>query len=118
MSTHDLQSINGQYKFARQAARVRLADPELEGKRYSRNELSKDEGVLRLLVMQPTSFCNLDCSYCYLPDRHKLNRMSFETVDAVFTDLMTAPFLGRRLSVVWHAGEPLAVGLPFYVRAL
>ena len=25
-------------------------------------------GPLELLVVQPTPFCNLDCSYCYLPD--------------------------------------------------
>jgi uncharacterized protein len=73
---------------------------------------------LRLLVMQPTGFCNLNCSYCYLPDRHIANRMSFQTLDAVFTDLLTAPFLGKRLAVVWHAGEPLTVGIPFYERAV
>ncbi|MGB8507830.1 MAG: radical SAM protein, partial [Pyrinomonadaceae bacterium] len=73
---------------------------------------------LDLLVMQPTSFCNLDCTYCYLPNRHIAKRMSYETVDAVFTDLATAPFLGQRLTVVWHAGEPLAAGLPFYFRVV
>jgi len=73
---------------------------------------------LRLLVMQPTPFCNLDCSYCYLPHRNITKRMSQETVDAVFTDLLIAPFVGNRLSIVWHAGEPLVAGLPFYVRAL
>jgi len=24
---------------------------------------------LQLLVIQPTPFCNIDCRYCYLPDR-------------------------------------------------
>ena len=26
-------------------------------------------GTTRLLVMQPTAFCNIDCLYCYLPSR-------------------------------------------------
>lgn len=94
------------------AAQAHALRPEIPKERTEKYD------VLRLLVMQPTPFCNLDCSYCYLPDRDITKRMSLETVDAVFTDLMTAPFLGRRLSVVWHAGEPLAVGLPFYVKAI
>ena len=26
-------------------------------------------GPLELLVVQPTPFCNINCSYCYLPER-------------------------------------------------
>ena len=33
-------------------------------------------GPLTLAVIQPTSFCNLDCDYCYLPDRHLKNQLS------------------------------------------
>jgi uncharacterized protein len=29
-----------------------------------------DFGPIALVVLQPTSFCNLDCDYCYLPERH------------------------------------------------
>ena len=28
-------------------------------------------GPIGLVVVQSTSLCNLDCSYCYLPDRQK-----------------------------------------------
>ncbi|WBB56807.1 hypothetical protein O7601_12465 [Verrucosispora sp. WMMD573] len=28
------------------------------------------------LVVQPTSFCNLDCTYCYLPDRRIIRLMT------------------------------------------
>lgn len=84
----------------------------------SNTQFLLSDARLHLLVMQPTSFCNLDCSYCYLPGRYKNNRMSLETVDAVFTDLLAAPFLGQRLSIVWHAGEPLTVGRDFYAEAI
>ena len=35
---------------------------------------------LGLLVLQPTPFCNIDCSYCYLSDRRSTARMSLETL--------------------------------------
>ena len=34
---------------------------------------ASDYGPIGLLVIQSTSLCNLDCSYCYLPDRQKRN---------------------------------------------
>jgi uncharacterized protein len=37
---------------------------------------SAEVGPLELLVIQPTPFCNLNCSYCYLPDRQNTRKMS------------------------------------------
>lgn len=31
--------------------------------------LRLDPGPIEQLVLQPTPFCNLDCKYCYLPNR-------------------------------------------------
>ncbi|HMB75648.1 MAG TPA: radical SAM protein, partial [Kiloniellaceae bacterium] len=67
--------------------------------------------------MQPTAFCNLDCSYCYLPHRNDKRRMSMATLAAVFEDLFTSRFLGDRLTVVWHAGEPLVLPPAYYAEA-
>ncbi|WP_406059225.1 hypothetical protein [Micromonospora sp. NBC_00860] len=38
-------------------------------------------GSFHTLVVQPTSFCNLDCTYCYLPDRRSLwdNKGKFDS---------------------------------------
>jgi uncharacterized protein len=74
-------------------------------------------GPLDLLVIQPTPFCNLDCSYCYLPDRQNKRRISAATLDRLFarvfeSDLVRAPF-----TVVWHAGEPLVLRPSFYREA-
>lgn len=71
----------------------------------------------RLLVLQPTPFCNIDCSYCYLPARDDRSRMTLETVDAVAQRLLDDGLVGDELAVVWHAGEPLAVPPSFYEAA-
>jgi uncharacterized protein len=72
---------------------------------------------LELLVLQPSPFCNLDCSYCYLPDRSDKRRMSLETLDATLRKVAASPLLGPRLSIIWHAGEPTAVPSAWYEEA-
>jgi uncharacterized protein len=72
---------------------------------------------LGLLVIQPTPFCNIDCSYCYLGDRSNRTRMTISTVDAVVRFVRHIPLAKSPLSVVWHAGEPLVVPISFYEQA-
>lgn len=61
------------------------------------------------VVMQPTTLCNLDCAYCYLPFRADDRKMPVEVARAVATSVETFARAGR-FSVVWHGGEPLAAG--------
>ena len=74
-------------------------------------------GMIEMLVMQATPFCNLDCSYCYLPDRSSKQRMSDATIARTFERVFASPFLSDRLTVLWHAGEPLVPGVEYYERA-
>jgi uncharacterized protein len=67
-----------------------------------------------LLVIQPTPFCNIDCSYCYLPDRRSKSMVTTETLANLFAQLFTSGWVGDRLSVVWHAGEPMVMPVEFY----
>lgn len=61
------------------------------------------------VVMQPTTLCNMDCGYCYLPLRAQDRRMPVAVARAVATSVN--PWARRgRFSVVWHGGEPLAAG--------
>jgi len=71
-------------------------------------------GPINLVVIQPTSFCNLDCDYCYLPDRHIKNHLSLDLVEPIFKRIFTSPFFRQDATVCWHAGEPLAVPVTFY----
>ena len=71
-------------------------------------------GPINLVVIQPTSFCNLDCDYCYLPDRHIKNQLDLDLVEPIFKAIVTSPFFRQDATVCWHAGEPLAVPVAFY----
>jgi uncharacterized protein len=73
---------------------------------------------IHLAVIQPSPFCNIDCSYCYLPGRAALHRMSQETVKRSFQFLLEKPDrLVDPFVIAWHAGEPLAVPIDFYDSA-
>ena len=61
------------------------------------------------VVMQPTTLCNLDCVYCYLPARAVDRRMPVAVAEAVAAPANEWARQGR-FSVVWHGGEPLAAG--------
>jgi uncharacterized protein len=63
---------------------------------------------IRHVVMQPTTRCNLNCEYCYLPDRRLPLKMSPTVAAAVARSLERS---AHPISIVWHGGEPLALGL-------
>src|SRR5215213_9657981 len=74
-------------------------------------------GPLELLVVQPTPFCNLDCSYCYLPNRADTRRMSLTTLDRTFRWVAESGLVREPFTLLWHAGEPLAVPVAWYEAA-
>jgi uncharacterized protein len=73
---------------------------------------------LDLLVIQPTPFCNLNCSYCYLPDRQNSKKISLEMVEKIFERVFASSVVQRPFSVAWHAGEPLVLPISFYEEAI
>jgi uncharacterized protein len=62
------------------------------------------------VIMQPTTLCNLDCEYCYLPQRALDRPMAPEVADAVAASVNEWAAVAERFSVVWHGGEPMAAG--------
>lgn len=68
-------------------------------------------GQAKTLVLQPTTLCNLDCVYCYLPFRRLSNEMSPEVAQAVADSAADLIDPSGQLDIVWHGGEPLALGL-------
>jgi uncharacterized protein len=62
------------------------------------------------VVMQPNTRCNLDCQYCYLPNRKASLLMPQSVARAVAEALLTedAP---QPVDIVWHGGEPTYAGV-------
>ena len=69
---------------------------------------------IELLVIQPTPFCNIDCRYCYLPQRSSKAVVARETLVNLFTQVFASGWTGDGLSIVWHAGEPMVLPTGFY----
>lgn len=74
-------------------------------------------GPIRQLVVQGTSYCNLDCGYCYLPDRSSRTRLPVATVRRAAQVLAASGLLAGQLDVRWHAGEPLTLEPGYYDEA-
>ena len=76
-----------------------------------------DPPAIRVVVVQPTPFCNIDCRYCYLPRRTDTTVMTPSTVRTLFERVFESGWTSDELTVIWHAGEPLVVPPAFYENA-
>ncbi|MDB4874061.1 MAG: putative arylsulfatase regulatory protein [Gemmatimonadetes bacterium] len=63
------------------------------------------------VALQPTTLCNLDCRYCYLPLRKSTRTMPVAVAESVAAALVNA---GGPIRLVWHSGEPLACGVEHF----
>lgn len=70
-----------------------------------------------LVVLQATTFCNINCQYCYLPDRAKTQRMSLDVIRRVAEEVFSSDLVEEPFVFLWHLGEPLAVPIAFYEEA-
>jgi uncharacterized protein len=43
-----------------------------------------DSPTIRVVVVQPTPFCNINCRYCYLPRRTDTTVMTPSTIRTLF----------------------------------
>jgi uncharacterized protein len=73
--------------------------------------------LIDTVVLQPTAFCNINCSYCYLPDRDNKHLLAQSTVSRLFSELFASGWASPELTVIWHAGEPLVAPVSFYREA-
>lgn len=75
-------------------------------------------GPLELLIFQGTPFCNIDCKYCYLPDRLNTSKMSLDIVRGAVKKLVAEEVIREDFAVLWHAGEPLVLPVAYYEQAI
>lgn len=71
----------------------------------------------RLIVLQPTPYCNINCDYCYLRNRDDRTVMAPAVLDAIKSKLLPLLAPDAAPAIVWHAGEPTVVPLSWYERA-
>ena len=69
---------------------------------------------LKLIVLQPTSFCNLNCRYCYVPDRRDKERVSAAVLEKSIELAVNSDLIDKECEFLFHAGEPMTVGMEFY----
>lgn len=72
----------------------------------------------KLIVLQPTPLCNLNCSYCYLPNRRDPSKMEESLLERVFSLALSSSLVQGEIEFLWHAGEPLTVGVSYFDRAM
>jgi len=77
-------------------------------------------GPIEMVVLQGTSYCNLNCSYCYLSEesRRRSKTMSPDTIRAAFRSIFESSLVGDRLRVSWHSGEPFVLKPDYYREAI
>lgn len=68
------------------------------------------------VIIKPTNACNLRCEYCYNNyDNYSNERMSIydykKILDSLVDDFEDVRF-------IWHGGEPLVMGVDFFIRAI
>lgn len=71
----------------------------------------------RMIIIQATPFCNINCSYCYLPNRDDKSRITHATIDRIVERLIEWGRFAPQVTVVWHAGEPLVMDASFFSDA-
>ncbi len=68
------------------------------------------------ILLMPTDSCNMDCVYCFNCGHTKnQGKMSIETLRRIY-DITFTNF--SDVTLVWHGGEPLMMGLEFYKKAI
>lgn len=75
------------------------------------------EPQVDVVVVQPTPFCNINCSYCYLPSRNDRTTIEQSTIRNLFSKLFASGWAAPHVNVIWHAGEPLVMPIGFYREA-
>lgn len=78
--------------------------------------LKTNIGPLELLIIQGSPFCNIDCSYCYLPNRLDKTKIQIEVIQRLAERLLEDNLWTKNTTIVWHAGEPMAIPMEYYSK--
>ena len=70
------------------------------------------------LIKVVGNFCNLHCRYCYYykNDQSKRTIMEYDLLEKFIAEYLKL-FSGK-INFIWHGGEPLLAGIPFFKKAV
>ena len=85
---------------------------------YIQKEVVMFLGMRFPIIKVVGNSCNLACDYCFYGGKEKppLRVISDELIESFIAQFMEM-FSGR-IRFVWHGGEPLLAGIPFFERAI
>ena len=89
-----------------------------ESKMAKKKLLAPAERKRMTLIWKPTDSCNLACKYCYADAR---TDKYITPVNDVKTGISKwADYIGKdgQLSIIFHGGEPMVCGLPYYKEVI
>lgn len=66
-------------------------------------------------IIKPTHKCNLACKYCYVPENASKGVMSEKVLISTMVKVAEAS-PEKKVTFIWHGGEPLLMGLDFFVE--
>lgn len=68
------------------------------------------------ILFMPTDSCNMNCIYCFNQSNHKKRKkMDIETLKKSYQIIFKS---FSDVTLVWHGGEPLSVGIDFFRSAI
>ncbi|MBI4602727.1 MAG: radical SAM protein [Planctomycetes bacterium] len=68
-------------------------------------------------IVEVVTTCNLACTYCFA-QRPSPARMSTDVASRIVEDLLRYSGRDVETKFIWHGGEPLLAGIPFYEHVL
>ena len=76
-------------------------------------------GPIELVGIQPTLYCNLNCTYCFLPsdDRRQTKRISIALIEQISQRIFSSGLVDGTFTITWAASEPLFNQVKFYEEA-
>lgn len=76
-------------------------------------------GPIELIGIQPTLFCNINCSYCFLSadDRKSPKKISIELIEQISQRVFSSGLISGPFTISWAASEPLTLKPEFYEKA-
>ena len=83
------------------------------------HNFEKSERKILVVIAKPTRVCNAHCTYCSSPPLEEMGEMwepewNFDTFKKFFDKVF--PYMENGAAWIWHGGEPMLMGVDFYLK--